>query len=329
MHDRRGFSRRLLLVALAAFVWHGGAWRVEAQEAWPQHAVKLVVPFAAGSGTDILARLIGDRLAASIKQPVVIENRVGASGIIGARAVAEAQPDGYTLLIGTQTTHAANVSLFKSLPYDPVAAFVPIGLIATVPVVVVVNPKLQTKTLADFVSLAKAKPDALTAGFGTGAAQVMVEMFQAATGTKFLGVPYKSNPQALTAVTANEVSMMIGDLGSVRALAESKMVLPLAVSGKTRTPLMPDVPTLLENGHEGFDAVVWYGMFAPAGTPAAIASRLQTALHEILSAPEFREKMIAAGFAPSPATPQQLEALVRDDMVRWAKFVRLAGIEPQ
>ncbi|MET0277215.1 MAG: tripartite tricarboxylate transporter substrate-binding protein [Pseudorhodoplanes sp.] len=326
MRKARALSCRTLLVAVIAMA---SASVASAQEAWPQYPIKLVVPFAAGSGTDTLARMIGDRLSANLKQPVVIENKVGASGIIGTRSVAEAQADGYTILMGTQTTQAANLALFKSVPYDPTKAFIPIGLVATVPVVVVVSPQLKVPSLADFVSLAKAKPDALTTGYGTGAAQVMVEMFQAATGTKFLGVPYKSNPQALTAVTANEISMMIGDLGTVKALAASNHVVPLAVSGKARTPLLPEIPTLQESGYEGFDAVAWYGIFAPAGTPPAIASRMQSALHEALGSPDFQAKMMAAGFAAAPGTPDQLAELVRDDIVRWAKYVRLGGIEPQ
>ena len=326
MRKARILSCRTLLAAVIAMA---PASLANTQEAWPQHPIKLVVPFAAGSGTDTLARMIGDRLSASLKQPVVIENKVGASGIIGTRSVAEAQADGYTLLMGTQTTQAANLALFKSLPYDPIKAFIPIGLVATVPVVVVVNPQLKVQSLADFVALAKAKPDALTTGYGTGAAQVMVEMFQAATGTKFLGVPYKSNPQALTAVTANEISMMIGDLGTVKALAASNHVVPLAVSGKTRTPLLPEIPTLQETGYEGFDAVAWYGIFAPAGTPSAITSRIQGALHDALGSPDFRAKMMAAGFAAAPGTPEQLSELVRTDIVSWAKYVRLGGIEPQ
>jgi len=326
MRKARILSCRTLLAAAIAMA---PASLANTQEAWPQHPIKLVVPFAAGSGTDTLARMIGDRLSATLKQPVVIENKVGASGIIGTRSVAEAQADGYTLLMGTQTTQAANLALFKSLPYDPIKAFIPIGLVATVPVVVVVNPQLKVQSLADFVALAKAKPDALTTGYGTGAAQVMVEMFQAATGTKFLGVPYKSNPQALTAVTANEISMMIGDLGTVKALAASNHVVPLAVSGKTRTPLLPEIPTLQETGYEGFDAVAWYGIFAPAGTPSAITSRIQGALHDALGSPDFRAKMMAAGFAAAPGTPEQLSELVRTDIVSWAKYVRLGGIEPQ
>jgi tripartite-type tricarboxylate transporter receptor subunit TctC len=329
MAEALQLSRRTCLVAAIAFGSAIAGTPASAQDAWPQHPIKMVVPFAAGSGTDTLARMIGDRISAALKQPVVIENKVGASGIIGTRSVAEAQPDGYTLLMGTQTTQAANLALFKNLPYDSIKAFVPIGLVATVPVVVVVNPQLKVQSIADFVALAKAKPDTLTTGYGTGAAQVMVEMFQAATGTKFLAVPYKSNPQALTAVTANEISMIIGDLGTVKALAESRHVLPLAVSGPARSALLPDVPTLRETGYEGFDAMAWYGIFVPAGTPPAIATRIQTALREALASSDFRAKMMSAGFAAAPGTPEQLAELVRSDILSWAKYVKLAGIEPQ
>jgi len=326
----RSSSRRTFLTltgASALSAVTGG--RLWAAEAWPQRAVKLVVPFAAGSGTDTLSRMVGDRLSAAIGQPVVIENKGGASGMIGARSVAEAQPDGYTFLVGTQTTQAANVALFKAIPYDPVTAFAPISLLATVSVVVVVNPQLKINSIAELIAAARAKPGALTAGYGTGAAQIFQEMFQVATGTKFLGVPYKSNPQALTAVTANEISMMIIDLGTGRGLAEAKTVVPLAISGNKRSSLLPNVPTLTESGYKGFDADIWYGMFAPAATPGAILNSLQKNIHDALASTELREKLLAAGFEPAPSTPDQLAKRVRDDIASWTNYARLAGIVPQ
>lgn len=326
-------SRRVFLSCLtgagAAAISTATMRLSSATETWPQRAVKLVVPFAAGSGTDTLSRMVGDRLAAAIGQPVVIENKGGASGMIGARSVAEAQPDGYTFMVGTQTTQAANVALFKAIPYDPITAFAPVSLLATVSVVVVVNPQLQMNTIAELVEAARAKPGAFTAGYGTGAAQIFQEMFQAATGTKFLGVPYKSNPQALTAVTANEISMMIVDMGTVRGLAEAKSVIPLAISGNKRSRLLPNIPTLAESGYNGFDADIWYGMFAPAATPGAILNSLQKTIHDALASTELRDRLIAAGFEPAPSTPDQLGNRVRDDIASWTNYARLAGIVPQ
>jgi tripartite-type tricarboxylate transporter receptor subunit TctC len=300
-----------------------------AQEEWPRRPIKIIVPFGAGSGTDIVARLLSERLPSLLGQPVIVENKAGASGLIGAQAAAESPADGYTLMLGTQTTHGANSGMFKSLPYDPVRSFAPVSLLATVPFAMVVHPSLGVKSLPEFVARARAHPEKFTSSYGAGASQVVMEMFKAATGTKLLGVAYKSSPQALTAVAAGEVHCMMEVLSTARPMAEGGRIQVLAVSGKSRSRLMPDVPTFNELGFAGFDVGIWYALFAPRGAPDKVIERLSAAVQQVMRAPETREKMLQSGYEPSGSSPRELATIVNQSLQLWTDYTRKAGITPQ
>jgi tripartite-type tricarboxylate transporter receptor subunit TctC len=295
---------------------------------YPVRPVRLVVPYPPGGGSDTASRAIAAQLAASLGQPFVADNRAGAGGALGDDIVAKAAPDGYTLLMGSNSM-AVNVSLLKSLPHDPLRDFAAIGLVGEVPYLLVVHPSLAVKSVVDLIALAKAKPDELrcaTGGMGS-TLHLSAELFRAMTSVRFTRVPYKGGVPAVTAVIAGEVHFVFGSLTTTVPAAKAGRVRAIATTGATRSALVADLPTMAESGLPGFDATNWYGLMAPAGTPGAIIGLLNAELNKILAVPAFRERMMATqGIEPLSSTPAELAAYLKKEVAKWARVVKQAGI---
>jgi tripartite-type tricarboxylate transporter receptor subunit TctC len=323
----RSISRRLAVGTLAAALMAiaGGA----SAQSWPDRPLRLVVPFGAGSGADIVARLYGERLAAALGQPVVIDNKPGASGAIGAESVARAPADGYTLLLASQSTHASNPGMFKKLPYDPVRNFEPVSLLGSFPLIIVSHPALGVKTVQDLVAYARANPGKLTFAYGTGSAQVLAELFRKIVGTDVLLVPYKSNPLALNAVIAGESLAMAIDPGPGLPLIAAGRVRGHAVTTAVRSSVVPDLPTMSEAGFPAYQLYAWNALMAPAGTPAPVIERLSRELRNIASQADFRQKLRTAGIDAQSSTPAELRQFVDNELAKWTGHIKAAGIVPE
>ena len=325
MH-RRAVAMALLATA-ALTMGSSGASRAE--DAYPSRVVKFVVPFAAGSATDTLARVLGEKMSASLGQPVVVDNMPGASGFLAAQNVARAEPDGYTVLIATNTTHAANQSLFKRLPYDPVADFAPVGKLGTITLALVVNPAVPATTVPELIAYAKDHPGEVTFGSGTSSSRIAGEMLKSLAGIDLLNVPYKSNPQAITDLLGGQISMVFADIATTLPQAEAGKVKALAVSSPERTRLAPDLPTMREAGVAGYDLTAWFAAFVPAGTPVEVIDRLNAAFVAALADPTATKTLLDAGIEPATSTPTELAAFVGTETEKWASIVKSAGIEPE
>jgi tripartite-type tricarboxylate transporter receptor subunit TctC len=311
--------------ALAAFTvcFASGAFA----QAYPNHAIRLVVPFPAGGTTDILARDVAKKLTDALGQSVVVDNRPGAGGNIGADLVAKAPPDGYTLLMGTVGTHAINPSLYAKMPYDHVKDFVPVVLVAGVPNVLVVNPSVPVNTVADLIKLAKSKPGAINfASSGSGTSiHLSGELFKTMTGVDMTHVPYKGSSPALTDLMGGQVQIMFDNLPSSLALIKSGKLRAVAVTSLKRAPALPDVPTVSESGVPGFEASSWFGILAPAGTPAPIVAKLNAEVNKWLQSPEGKEQLLAQGAEVAGGPPEQFVAHIRAETDKWAKVVKASG----
>lgn len=296
---------------------------------FPSRYVTLVVPLAAGSGTDAVARLVGARLAEVLGVQVVVENRVGANGVIGASFVARAAPDGYTLLIGGTTTHAANPSLMKNVTYDPVADFTPLGQIGVYPYALFVAGSSPYKSLPEVIAAAKARPGTLSFAHANALGQLSGELLKRNAALDVFAVPYRGSPQALTDVIGGRVTMMFVDTLPAVAQIEAGTLRPLAVTTRTRTALLPDVPTLGEIGVGGARVEAWSGLFVPARTPAPIVDRLADALRTTMDDPELRKRLAAVGFEVQPAPGKAFGERVAADVAQWRTLTQEIGLEPQ
>jgi len=301
-------------------------------QTWPSKAVRIVVPFPPGGTTDIVARSIGVELQRMWQHPVVIENRPGAGGNIGADLVAKAAPDGYTLLMGTVGTHAINKALFEQngakMPFDPAKDFVPITLAAGVPNVMVINPKLPVNTVAEFIAYAKARPGQLNmASSGNGTSiHLSGELFKTVTGVYMVHFPYRGSAPAITDLIAGNMNVMFDNLPSALPHIKSGRLKALAVTSRTRSPALPDVPTIEEAaGLKGFDASSWFGLFAPAGTPRTIVDKIQADVAKALAQPEVRERFIAQGADPGGNTSDQFAAFIRAETDKWTRVVKFSN----
>lgn len=298
-------------------------------DTFPNRPIRFLVPFAAGSATDAVARLVGERVSAELKQTVVVENQAGASGVIAAQNVARAAPDGHTVLITTNTTHGANQSLLKSVPYDALADFAPLSRLGYNPLILLVNASLPVKSVADLVAYGRANPGRLTFGSGSSSSRVCGELLKMRTGLEATHVPYRSIPPAVTDLIGGQISFTFADPQTAMPQAEAGKVRGLAVSGTFRIALAPDLPTMTEAGVPDYDIVAYFAGSAPAKTPAPIVERLASALSGAVRDKATVDKLAAVGIEASASTPDELRAQVASEIGKWAAIVKSAGIEPQ
>ncbi|MFZ5735280.1 MAG: tripartite tricarboxylate transporter substrate binding protein [Pseudomonadota bacterium] len=300
-----------------------------AEGLYPNRPVRIVLPFAAGGVADLTARLIADQLGAKLGQRFYVENQPGAGGIVAARTVIAAQPDGYTLALLSNGT-AISVTLFKKLPFDPVKDFVPISSLGTFDFLFAVRADSTFKTLEDFIKAAKQKPGALNVGaINNGSTQnLAAELFKTAAGVDFVIVPYRGTPEVLVALLQGGVDLTIDSYSALKGSLADRKIRALAATGPLRSKITPDVPTLRESGIEA-SIESWNGLFAPAGTPPAVISALNTALQEILVDPALKKKMLELGIDAKPSTPEQLATRLRTDIEKWRAVIEQAGIERQ
>ncbi len=296
-------------------------------QAYPNKPIRLVVPFPAGGTTDIVARDIAGQLGKALGQTVVVDNKPGAGGNIGADAVAKSAADGYTLLMGTVGTHAINVSLYAKMPYDAVKDFAPVSLCAAVPNVMVVPPSVAAKTVSEFIALAKKEGSALAmASSGNGTSiHLSGELFKVMTGTTLTHVPYKGSAPALGDLVGGQVQVMFDNLPSSIALIRAGKLRALAVTSSTRSAALPDVPTLDESGLKGFEASSWFGVFAPAGTPKEIVNRLAEEIQKATASAELQERFKTHGATPVGNSPEAFAAHVSAEIAKWATVVKASG----
>jgi len=296
-------------------------------QAWPSKPIKWIVPFAPGGTTDILARTVSEKLTIALGVPVVVENKPGAGGGVGADFVAKAAPDGYTIMGGTISTHAINASLYKDLPYDPVKDFIPITMIARVPNMLVVNPGVPAKHVKELIVLLKANPGKYTfASSGNGTSQHLSgELFKTMAGVDMQHIPYKGSPPALQDVVGGQVTMTFDNITTAWPLAKAGKLKALAVTTAKRSEIAPDVPTLAESGLPGFEVGSWQGVFAPAGTPAAVVKRLNTEIVKVLAMPDVREKLGALGAEIVADSPEDFATIVKAEVVKWSDVVKKSG----
>ena len=322
----RHIARRTLLASLAAAA--AGALPLgAAAQNFPTKPITIVVPFSAGGTTDILARIVGQGLTTELGQSVVVDNKPGAGGNIGASLAAKAQADGYTLFMGTVGTHAINQSLYKKLPYDPVKDFAPLSRVATVPNLLVAHPSQPFKTVKEMIAYAKANPGKITFGSpGSGASpHVSGELFKSMTGTDMLHVPYKGSAPAMTDLLGGQTSVMFDNMPSAIQHVRSGKLRPIAVTTAKRSPELPDVPTIAEAGVPGYEATSWFGMFAPAATPKPVLSKLQAALTKVLNQADVKKKIAEQGGEVVAETPDQFAAFIKAESVKWGKVVKESG----
>jgi tripartite-type tricarboxylate transporter receptor subunit TctC len=302
-----------------------------AAQTYPARSVTLVVPFPAGSTTDLAGRILADKLGDALGQQVVIDNRSGAGGSVGSEYVARSAPDGYTLLMGTIGTHAINPSVYPKISYDPVTDFTPIIQFGTAPNVLVVNPSLPVRTLPELIAHVRANPGRVnyaSAGNGTSG-HLSGALFAAREGLKATHVPYRSGPQAITDLIRGEVQFMFYHyLPLLPHIAEAKLC-ALAITGSKRIAALPDVPTMVEAGVPDFEVTAWFGVYAPAELPPPLAARLHAAISGIMNSPEVRTSLIAQGIDPVGGSPEDLLALTRAELARWAKVVEASGARLQ
>jgi tripartite-type tricarboxylate transporter receptor subunit TctC len=311
---------------VAAMALAGSAALAQAQ-AWPAKPIKWVVPFAPGGTTDILARTVGEKLAQALGQPVIVDNKPGAGGGVGAEFTARSAPDGYTIMGGTISTHAINASLYSKLPYDPVKDFVPVTLIARVPNMLVVNPAVPAGNVKELIALLKANPAKYTfASSGNGTSQHLSgELFKTMAGVEMQHIPYKGSPPALQDVVGGQVTMTFDNITTAWPLAKAGKLRALAVTTAKRSSVAPEVPTLSEAGLPGFEVGSWQGVFAPAGTPPEIVRRLNAEIVRILNLPDVKEKLTALGAEIVADSPEEFSALVKAEVGKWADVVRKSG----
>jgi len=315
-----------LIVAL--LLCAAGLAQAQSIAGYPAKPIHLIVPFPPGGGNDTVARAIAQEISPELGQPVVIDNRPGAGGSVGAELAAKAPPDGYTLFLAGVGSHVVNPNLHARLPYDPVKDFAPITLIASAPSVLVVNPSVPAKNIAEFTAYARAHPGVLNyASNGNGsAAQLAAAMYESMAGVKMVHVPYKGIAPALTDLLGGEVQLMFGTVVALVPHIQSGRLRALAVTGKKRSALIPDVPTLRESGLPEYEAGSWYGIEAPAGTPRPIIDRLNAVMVKALRQPDVAKRLAADGAEVIGSTPEEFGAHIRSELARVEKVVRAAGI---
>ena len=299
---------------------------------FPERPVRIVVPFAPGAGADIASRFMAAKLGELWGVGTVVENKVGANGIIGANFVAHAPADGYTLLAPNDTTLAANPALYVELPYDPVKDFAPIALIGETPFVLVASPTLHVHSVKELVEAARAKPGGIS--FGTGgiasSQHLPIEMLMAGARIRMLHVPFKGSQDAVNAMVGDHVQVMFAGVSAVLPFLQNGTLVPLAVGTTERLSVLPNVPTMVESGYPGFRYGAWLGFAAPANTPQAVVAKINADIDSILRRPDVRDQLLGMGFLPAkPGTPEEYRRFIGDEVARYGKLIRAAGIEPQ
>ena len=325
MNIRTFRHRRILLAGLLAIGMPGLAMA----QAYPARPITFVVPFAAGSATDQLARALGQSITEQTKQAVVVDNKAGASGMLAAQAAARAAADGYTVLITTNTTHAANEHLYKKLAYDPVKDFLPVTGLGKGGQVMVVNAASPYRTVGDLVAAAKKSPGKLTFGSGSSSSRVAGEMLKQLSGTEILHVPYKSNPMAITDLLGGQIDVMITDTSTGVPQVKAGKLRALGYSTQKRSTQLPDVPTLDEAGVKGYDMGYWFAAYVPAGTPAPVVARLNELLQAGVKSAPARQFFDTAGSEAWTTTPDELARFQAAETQKWGKVIKAAGIDPE
>lgn len=322
--------RRFISIGAAAGLVGAAPWAFAQDGGYPKQPIKLIVPFAAGSGTDAVARITAQMLGEALKGSVIVDNRAGASGVIAAELVAKAPPDGYTLFMTTNTTHSANPSLMKSLPYDPVKDFAPVSRMGNLPFMLVVNNDLPVKSVAELLAWGRAHPGKLTYASGNSTGIVSGATLSRMSGIPMLHVPYKSTPPAIADLIGGQVSMMVVDLAAGLATVKAGKMRAIAVTTQERTKLFPELPPLADTPElKGFDITSWNGVFAPAGTPRDVVLKLNKALAEMANGAAFRERVTKLGFDAFGSTPEELGAFTVSELAKWKKLIQAAGIQPE
>ncbi|MFJ1254977.1 Bug family tripartite tricarboxylate transporter substrate binding protein [Cupriavidus sp. CuC1] len=321
------FAAALSLACSLALPLHA---QPNAQAAWPAKPIKLVVGYSAGGATDVIARIVALKLGEQLGQPVVVDNRAGANSNVGAEVVAKSAPDGYTLYVYT-IANTINASLYDKLGYDPQKDFEPIGLIARIPNILVVNPKLPVKTLADYIRFAKASQDGITfASSGSGSSiHLSGEMFKMQARLNMLHIPYRGSAPAVTDLLGGQVQSMFDNTPSALPHVKAGRLRAIAITSAQRSPLLPEVPTVAESGFPGFDVQSWFSLAAPAGTPRPVIDRLNAALNKVLAAPDVHQRLQDLAATPEPGTPEQLRRLIAAETKRWHDVVKQSGAKAE
>jgi tripartite-type tricarboxylate transporter receptor subunit TctC len=326
-HKEATMRLRLVLALVAALALPAGV----AAQPYPSKPIRFIAPFAAGGALDTLTRTIASRMQDNWGQPVLVENRTGAGGNIGADIVAKAAPDGYTLVMGTIATHAINVSLYAKMPYDAVKDFAPVTLAASINNSLSLNPAVPARNVSELIAHAKANPGKLTFGSaGSGTSQHLAgELFKTMAGVDMVHVPYKGGALAVIDLLGGQISMTFGDIPTALPHIRSGKLRSIAVTAAKRSPLLPDVPTIAEQGLPGFDVSAWFGVFTTAGTPRAVVDQLNTEIVRILNLPDVREKLAGIGMDVVTDTPDQFAAFVQSEIAKWSPVVKASGAKAQ
>ncbi|HVL08850.1 MAG TPA: tripartite tricarboxylate transporter substrate binding protein [Burkholderiaceae bacterium] len=319
--------RQLVSALIGAAAFGVAATPAIAADKYPSKPVTIIVPFSAGGTTDILARIVGVKLGETLGETVIIDNRPGAGGNIGAAMVAKAKPDGYTLLMGTVGTHAINQTLYPKLNFDPIKDFAPLTRVANLPNLLVVHPSVPAKNVQELIAYAKANPGKLNFGSSGNGSSIHLsgELFKNMTGIDMQHVPYKGSAPAVTDLLGGQISMMFDNMPSAIQHVKSGKLRPLAVTTAKRSPALPNVPTIAESGVKGYEATSWFGLLAPAGTPPAIINRLNADLVKILAMPDVKKQMAEQGAEAYSETPAAFAGFIKTETAKWAKVVKASG----
>ena len=314
---------RILALALATIAPPA----LQAQPAYPARPIQLIVGYAAGGGTDLLARIVASKMAEGLGQPVVIENKVGAQSIIAAQYVAKAQPDGYTILLGPSGPMSMNPALYSKLPYSPLRDFAPISLLGSFPLVLAVGQNHPARTVQQLVDYARANPEKSNYGASAAPFQLAAELFKQKTGTAFQHIAYKGSNESVNATATGEVTMTLADPPPLVGQVKAGRVRPLAITTPVRHPAWPEVPTMREAGFSDMDIALWTGLLAPAGTSPAVIRRLQDEVARVLNLPDVRERIVALGIDPVASTPEEFSRVIAADIAKWTAVAKAANIK--
>jgi tripartite-type tricarboxylate transporter receptor subunit TctC len=297
---------------------------------YPSKMVRIVVPFPPGGSTDLLARKLSEKLTVTWKQTVLVENRAGAGGTVGADYVSKSEPDGHTMLLGVTGSNGIAGALYPNLPYDMVKGFTPITAVVSAPLIIVKNPSLPAKNLQELIAAARARPASITYGSpGSGTSMHLTgEMFKLATKASFLHIPYRGSAGALTDLMGGQIDLMFGDVLVVMPQLQGGKLVPLAVTSKERLPLFPNIPTVAESGYPGFEALSWQGLFAPPGTPAVIAEKINRDVNAALASPDVQEYFVSRGFRLGGSSATDYKAFIESETKKWAAIVKASGAKP-